>query len=44
MVVRCYKRVSYITVCVLLVTTFALDYKGGLNYVMNTPYTVLFKL
>jgi hypothetical protein len=39
MVVRCYKRLSYIKICVLLLTTFVLDYKGGLNYVMNTPYT-----
>jgi hypothetical protein len=39
MVVRCFTRVSYITFCVLLMTTFALDYKGGLNYIINTPFT-----
>ena len=39
MVFRCYKRVSYIIICVLLMTAYALDYKGGLNYVTNTPHT-----
>jgi len=39
MVARCNTRVRYITICVPLMTTFALDYKGGLNYDMNTTYT-----